>query len=542
MPLGRPAVKASRFPKALEVQAGPWNTLNDSLDTYNAAPDVAKRLDNVYSLDGASTLGRPGVVVKGNQAPATTIQAHFQLTTPTGTEITARVTNGVIQTYDWASTWTTVVSAANLATASVTLSTTARCAVVNYNGKAVISDGVNKPFTWDGTAGAGGLQSLTATSGAWYGVPAVKDAKLFGIQASNRLTIEWSNENSANTGYAGSSQTWSLGQVSETPLTAIVGLNDALVVFRERMHQPIIGNVNATFKTSATRASLSENIGTKSPFAITVWNNRIFFLDADGRPQTTSAGTGMLYESVSTYGPDGAPIWKNLREFAKTVDKTKLATKACSAIFPSLNLVMLGLARTTDTNAGAWVMIDPIRNVPTSLWTGFEFVAPAVVKDTSGTPQLMFADANGYSYIYGDLTTGPYDDQLQSGTVPITHTIEATPLSPDRDTEAYWNEASLTLRLQTNQTVGVGFRTPNGTNTTQTVSVTGNVSIWDNAAYVWDTAKWSSDATERNVNVGMGVAGRWVAPIISHSQLAEQFGVVGITVHGARMRDDPSVR
>lgn len=538
-----PAQRASRFPRYLEVQAGPWNTLNDSLDTYNAAPDVAKRLDNVYSLDGASTLGRPGVVKRGGVAPGT-LQAHGQLTTPSGTEITYRIANGVIQTYSWGGdAWTTQVSAANLTTAGITLSTTARCACVNFNGKLVVSDGINKAFQWDGTAGAGGLAILTQASSAWYGMPWVKDAKLFAIQnagATSRRTIEWSNENDATAGYATASQTWTLGQVSETPLTAGVGLNDAMVVFRERMHQPIIGQVTATFKTSATRASLSENIGTASPFAMAVWNNRIFFIDADGRPQVTSASTGMLYDAAVSTGPDSAPIWKNVREFSKTVDRTKLATKACAAIFPALNLVMLGFPQTTSTHASVWVMIDPLRNVPVSLWSGFEFVCPAQVKDASGVPYVMLGDGSNYSYTYGDLNAGPFDDQLNSGTVAVAHAIEGTPLSPDRDTEAAWTEASLTLRLYSNQTLGVSFRSPNGTTSAQTTYVTGAASFWDSA--VWDTSKWSSDATERNVNVGMRTWGRWVAPIITHATVGEQFGIVGITVHGAQMRDDPSVR
>ena len=544
---GSPAVGSHRTPRAVTVQAGPWTVLDDSYDTAHAGPNVAQQLYNVLSLDAGSTIGRPGCTYHSTQGGAggnRTPQCHFQLTTALGTEVTGRIVGGKLETATWAASvitgWANTVTAANFATASITVSASARIAVIQFADKLIFSDGVNKPWQWDGTAGAGGLLSLTVAS-VWYGVPVVRDAQVIAIRSSDRRTIEWSAVNDATSGY--NTQNWTLAQISETGLTALAAFNDVLIVFRARMCQPIYGKVNATFATNGTRATLSENIGTLSPFAVTIWDNRCFFIDADGRPQALSASAGSVTYAADTTETPGANagLWQRLRETCKTVDRSKL-TAASAVIFIPLQLVLLGVARTTtDTNPGMWFVLDPKAVEPRATWGGFEFLAPANVKDGAGAPQLAFGDANGYSYTYYDMGTSTvFNDILQTGTAAITHQIVATPLADDRALEVNWYRADVLARAATDQHLGLSVRTPNGTSSAQSFVITGNSFVF--GVSLLGTGKLGENTTEKKATVGLGSHGRFISPTITHSTLSEQFGIVGVRLEGVVTRDDPAVK
>jgi len=521
------------------LSAGPWNVLDDSYDIAHAGPSIARRMENIIPLDGGSSISRPGLTKQGAVAPGT-IQAQGQLTTATGTEITYRITNGTIQTYTWAtSTWAAVVTAANFVTATITISTTALCYCINFNGKLLAHDGINVPWTWDGTAGAAGLTKTTQAA-VWYGMPWVKDARVFAIQNATRNTFEYSNINNAITGYATAAFTWAFGQVDETPLTAGIAVNDAMIIFRARSCQAVYGKVTATWSTDGSRAGLSETVGTSSPFGVCERNGEVWFIDSDGRPQVVSARQGPSGTLISV-GPDAAPIWHRLRETLKSVDLTKLSSFV-SAYFAPLDLILLGVQLTNATaSCGLWFIIDPLRKEPVATWTGFEFTVPGLVKNASLQPLLMLsANADKFSYTYADVTNGPWDDALNSGTVAVTQTIEATPMSAERNTEVEWDSLTVVIRPQTTQSLGVYARTPNGSRVAQTITTTGSSALWDVAQ--WDVDLWSSSSPEVKRTIGLGQSGRWIAPVITHTGLAEQFGLVGVTVAGVASTDNPRVR
>ena len=96
---------------------------------------------------------------------------------------------GKFYTYNWGTdVFTEVVTAANFTTASITLSSTAKCYAVTMADKMVVTDGVNTPWMWDGTTGASGLTKLTNCP-VLYGRPTVYYAKLFGIKNTERSTM-----------------------------------------------------------------------------------------------------------------------------------------------------------------------------------------------------------------------------------------------------------------------------------------------------------------------------------------------------------------
>lgn len=187
-------------------------------------------------------------------------------------------------------TWSKEVTSANLATASVTLSTSARVFGVTYNDTYVFNDGVNQPFTWDGTSGASGLVPLTNAPSKCYGKPAVYFGKLFFIKnvasgSADRDTIVWSEENAANTGYeaSGYNNVWKITQSNQGGLYALVGTNSGLYYFRRDSIGVIRGAVTPAFTTSGVHDDVSSIIGTTCP-DVRWYEGYLYFFDDRGRP------------------------------------------------------------------------------------------------------------------------------------------------------------------------------------------------------------------------------------------------------------------
>lgn len=185
------------------------------------------------------------------------------------------------------------VSAANLASASVTLgSGTHYWCIFNNTVCFNPSDGTNKPFTWNGASGAGGMVPLT-NAPISFGRPTVYNAKLFLIKYALRDTISWSEEAAANTGYemTGYSNVWKLGQTGTQPLFVLLGTNEALYYFRQTSIGAIRGAAGPDFVTSGTHDSISTSIGTQSPAGACEVDTDLWFVDQLGVPQVLQAGS-----------------------------------------------------------------------------------------------------------------------------------------------------------------------------------------------------------------------------------------------------------
>jgi len=277
----------------------------------NRDPEYASWLQNLFPVDpvnGGPVAARPGFTLTTGTpatAGAATQLLYEYVQTPT-TTLVVGIFAGEIYTAS-AGVWTRVVTSANLATAGVTLSTTAKCYAVTYTGLMVISDGTNRPFTWDGTSGAGGLSLISNASGAWYGAPFVYYAKLGGIQAADRTTFEWSEENAPNTGYeaGGYTNAWTLTQTSSQPLSRMLGTNNALFYWRTRGVGVILGAMNTDFQTSGVHDAVSSELGTLWPNSVLLVGSTIFFMDQWLRPWALPVGGAPV------------PIWQQIeRQFA----------------------------------------------------------------------------------------------------------------------------------------------------------------------------------------------------------------------------------
>lgn len=516
-------------------RAGPFIGMRDSLDPTTADPGRAMLLQNVYplELDKPSAFdGRPGFQQAGAIGGDTnkrTGQLVYQFTKLDGTEYTVRIVGGQgIQTFNWSTrAWSTVVTVANLTTASVTLSETARCYAVTFADLMVISDGVNTPFAWDGASGAGGLTKMTNCP-VIYGQPTVYYSKLFAIKNAERSTIVWSEENAVNTGYeaGGYNNAWTLGQTEQEPLYAITGTNEALYYFRARSSGYVAGEVSDNFTTDGTHEGVSQTEGTVSPAAVVYHGNQIYFLDADARPQVVVPGAGVR------------PIWEDLRQSIALMDPAELVD-AVGVYDPTTRLVLFAMAEDAQTIPSAILVYNPVLNVPVAVWNGFTLNTMGVVKNSSGTPVLMHLGSDGYAYDHGTADGTLWDDGLNSGTVAITHAVEGPHLGADDRQDKHFRRMDWLLRSSTGASgMSVSYRTPRANSTPMSASIgaTGSA-LW--GFFNWGVGTWSSATAERHLALSIHGQGRWIRPRIAHSVLTERFGVETVSVEAIPQGDRP---
>lgn len=511
------------------VQAS-FEEMNDSLDPQTGSERKAKLLQNVYPVDadrGGGLTGRPGFFLSSNTAIGvtahTTFQRFYQFTKLDGTEYTVGFCGGKMYTYSWASSaWTNVALAASVGlTADIAIYCT------TYNNTMVVqpNDGVNKPWTWDGTT----FTSLTSAPFA-FGPPTVYYAKLFFIEWTNRNTIDWSEENAANTGYqaGGYLNFWQLTQTDPNALYAIRGTNEALYYWRARSMGRILGAVTPTFTSDGTHDAVSLTTGTESPNSITDDGTDIFFLDADGRPHVLQSG-GQV-----------SPFWKGYRNTIKSLPRADLPN-ALGATFSPIPLVLFQVQELGESQPNLTLTIRPAPDAKlTGLWRGWAINAMDMVKNGSGIPTLMIGGNDGYAYIVSDPDTGTvWDDQLQSGTVPIQHYVYGSFIGYDTKANKQFDRARVIIRPFTSTTnIGFAYESPTVSETlTPQSPLMQSGSLWDQD--LWDSAQWNSLANDAVVEWGIQGYGRYLLPKVSHQALGEQFGLNVIEVDAYVSGVDP---
>lgn len=507
--------------------SGPFRGMRDALDPVVAVPDRARLLQNCYPLDpvnGSAVVGRPGFRQAGSQLGAVGKRAGqlvCEFTKRDGTTRTVAIVGGQgIYTFNWTTrAWTQVVTVANLTTASITLSETARCYAVTFTDKLVISDGVNKPFTWDGTSGAGGLVSLTNCP-VLYGQPVVYYAKLFGIKNTERSTLVWSEENAPNTGYeaTGYNNAWTLSQTNSEGFYALCATDEALYCFRARSVTKVLGAVSPTFSSTGTREAVSEEVGTASPASVVrTSNGMIYFLDSLGRPQGIVPGVGLV----------DPPIWADVRETVRGVDTaTSALAVAQSWIDAETRTVGLGFADLGQLSCTASVQIAPQTNAPVAVFRGYTFDRIGTVYNASMRRVLMHLSTDGYAYDHGTEDGSIWDDGLAAGTVAIAHRVRSMPLGFDTEVDKHWLRLDLSVRVATTMTLSVQYETPRGNNTAQSLSVSaaGGYALVGFAVVGTDRLS-SGEWLETHKATGWNGFGRWLSWVVEHETVGERFGL-----------------
>ena len=502
--------------------------VRDSVDPTTADPRKAQVLQNCYPQDPqlfGGIVGRPGF----DALPATPSQLgagndrrgqrSFQFTELDGTEHTMVFVGGKMYEYSW--------SGDSFTDRSANQPTTDKTAIiycVTFKDEMLVTDGVNTPWSWDGSGSGGGAFTTWSNMPVIFGPIVVYYAKAFGIKNTERNVIVWGEENQINVGFEQSgppayNNSWQLGQTDQEALTCLYATNEALYYWRERSIGRIEGRVTPEFKADGTRDGVSETIGTRSPAAVIGDDEHIHFFDAENR----------------LYRIDGRrldPLWEDMRETVAVLPRAG-TTKAFAVNYSVPDLLLFGVQGSSGAELDTLLVIN--RNDSSDLtaeeyvgtWVGFEFTAIDLVKDDAGEPFLFHLSDDGYVYQHGNPGGTKWDDNLVAGTQPITHVVRGSPLGYSVALEKYFDRVHVTHRAPSSMTdISLNVITPNGRlGTVPTYTIAGGLSLWGSA--VWGTDRWSVAGGERRAVIGVDAMSRWAQVEIVHSQAGEQFGLLG---------------
>lgn len=534
----------------LPLEDGPWDGMRDSIAPTTRKPGKYQLGQNIYPLDpniADGLVGRPGVRLLGAQlgtAGRRRVQGLYQFTKKSGAEFTIAIVGGYFYALTWGGeVWTEVLTGAQLGAAAIVLSQTAKVAFLTFHDQVIISDGVNTPWAWDGTTG-GGLTKLT-NAPVIYGQPTMYAGRWLGIKAADPTTFVWSEADVLNTGFeaGGYNNAWTITQTNPNRLYRIHGTEEGLLVLRARSSTRATGPVGPNFSSQSTQEGMDATNGTTSPFGLVSIGSSVVLVDADIHPQLYRSGASAL-----------DPLWTDLRETLSVLPRTlAIAEKAIGVLYTPASLLLLAVADQGSDECNLLLVYDVKGPTPAAvaLWGGWTMTALAMVKHGAtaslGTPYLLHGDTDGRVYLHGNPgDDGPYDDELASGTVPISHIMECQPLGYSTKREKVFDRIDISVRALSRMTLAVSATTPRGVAPSQTIVIDPEIppsviSLWD--VGLWDEMPWDRTSTftgeEAHGDVGVDLTARWIKPRIAHAQLGEQFGLIALTVQSFVSSDDP---
>jgi hypothetical protein len=495
----------------------PWLGMRDARETTAQQPDKVLLAQNLYLAKGGggrAYVGRPGFTPMGAAFPAN-VQWCESWYRPSGVVVSLCVAGGALYRYDW----TTSAWVLSVAQATTGLATTGRVQFIPFAGGLVINDRVNRPRYWDGTDG-GGITVLTNAPVAWWGW--VQSAKLVFINAANRLEIQWSEEAQPNTGYAagGFNNAWELRQLGNAPLTAGIGRNGGMVVFRERSTFTILGEITTDFQSASTRSDVSDVIGTLSPWALCATDQGIVFLDSDARP------------FLLPNGGQPEPLWPDCVEqlSAQLVPRNQLL-RAITLEDRAVGELLIGLPSTTSSEITKWLAFDRDTLTFEGVWPIAADHAGMVVTDAN-EPRWVHTSGTT-AYLHGAPGIGVWSDFLRVGgttvETAIPHALEGPALGRDLTESLFVDTIEVGLSASQVTRVTVTGETPDGVLPAldASLSVSGGARL---GAFRLTVDRLGTISRDRRVMVGQDGYGRWVRPILRHSERGEPISITDMRV------------
>lgn len=521
----------------LPLEDGPWDGMLDSISP--TAKNTGKYLlgQNVYPLDpdlGDEMVGRPGVRQMGQQL-AGRVQGKYQFKKSTGQTYTVAVAGGKFYTLDWPNElWTEIVTTAQLLAAGIVLDAVNKVAFLTTSDERLfVSDGIHKPWLWDGTAG-GGVTYL-ANAEPMYGQPRLSYARVIGIVAGEPSAIIWSETDDPATGYrsGGFNNVWAPTQNDPNRLYSIIATNSVIYASRARSTLPLEGPPGPGFSTDNTRDSISDTIGTLAPFATVLHDVNLLTLDADMHPQFMRPG-----------GAGFIPLWRELRQTTRQLSKDPNLMQKCMTVFyEPASLFLIAVPDSGQAECNMLLVYDAKGELPraVAIWRGWEMTSLAMVENPNGQPYLFHGDSTGRVYLHGNPDdAAPWDDFMASGTVAIEHILEQQPQGYSTKKEKVYDRIDLALRGLNQMTLLVSAVTPQGASAEQQIVVGQNFQGFD--VILFDVGLFDPGGTttqETHGDCGIDLEGRWIKTKVRHQTLGEQFGIGAITVAAYTTDDDP---
>lgn len=500
---------------------------------------------NMIPVDGYLRQRPPFSRLNSSAGPNTPL-AQGQLWKGDGTVVTWVLNGGgTIYSFDWSTlAFTSVVSTANFTTAGITVKASGRAYWCVFNNTLVVNDGTNRPWTWDGTSGAGGLTSLSNAPSACYGRPTVYYAKLFFIKNSDRRTIVWSEENLANTGYeaGGYSNVWVLGQTTSAPLTAIHGTNDGLYYWRASSVGVIRGAVSTDFATSGVHDSVSGEHGCVAVEGVAMAGQRdIWFVNQHGSPCFLPAGgspvelAGMGVNLSTSYPSDGF----GYGDFTTTMSATVLADMRVVYVRNGLAWPFPTVWVTLTTDAGA-PGVALVLNAETRLpvcWVkpfGANALSMSVLENLYDTVQGEWMPcylATGFGFLYGaghQRSISGNDQGSAGASADTTCRLVTSPMAGDAPLEMLFDILHLVVGgANSNQISGTAQLL---TSRKPYVSLASTAQSWTT------TLLATGSPRQQHLRLGFAQSGRWARVMV---QTPGALGLGGFSVHDIRLEAIP---
>ena len=488
-------------------------------------PSLVRNMSIVPGGGGRAYAGRPGFTAMGSAFSAN-VQAIRTWYRPSAVSLTVGVAGGELYRYT-SGAWVKVVTTAQLAGAAIALSSAARIGMCPFGAGLVFWDGVNEAFSWTGADG-GGLTKLTAACiplWCW-----VKSAKLVMINVANRLEIQWSEENQVNLGYAtgGYSNAWQLSQITNAPLTAGVGTNEAMIMFRERSCFSITGEIGPDFATASTRNDLADDIGTNAPWSVRVVQDGVVFVDAAARPQIAVVGGGVR------------PLWQGCVETTSpTLVPRNVVSRAWTDEDRASGKLLMALPSSVSTQLTTLLVYDINTMVFEGVWDGFPCdTIGSVVTDTQD-PRFVHSDGVN-AYQHGAPVVGPWNDVFRASEAAVAHELTTAVLGRDLTSELFVDTVEVGLMASEVTSITVTGKTTRGNLPSLVVPVasSGGARI---GSFIIGTDRLAGVSIDRRAMVGQDGLGRGVSVTVRHQQLGEPCAITEVRVIGYLDGADPDV-
>jgi hypothetical protein len=307
-------------------------------------------------------------------------------------------------------------------------------------------------------------------------------------------------------------------------LVAGAALNDAFVLLRPFSCTAILGAMSSEFRTTHSREALSETVGTSSPAAVWVEDDKVYFIGSDKKFYRATRGGGV--EEIAL----GAT------EIMRSISTASLADAVVSPR-TLMRTVVFGLRETGVTAPNTYVAIDTETTDCVGIWRGWQCLAlDEVTNSVTSEPTLMHGGGStpttatdGWFYKHAQPTGTTWDDVLQAASYPIAHEIA---FYAGYDTTWVKRFDRLDLRFLASASMtgaSLQWETPGMTGNAQNFSFTaGSGGQYDVAKY--DQAVYGGLATERRVTCGTKAEGRGARFRIAHSAAGEEFNLLAATV------------
>lgn len=471
-------------------------------DTKQTLPDgFVYRAENVL-LENGRYRSRGGFNVLGTQIAANDIQGLLSWEERDGTQHLTAICNGAH--YEWnGSSWA-------LQASGMSIDPSAQVDMIEFNGKLIVTDGVNQPWQWDGASTW--TQPLNAESVICKQL-ANYYVKLF-LLDQNAVTnrIAWSYEGDVTNAQSfDPTNQWDFGQTDQGRIYGGVGHNERLLLFKQDSVSAIRGPVDAAFQTDAVREGVSTTIGAISGHAICVGDNEATYFLSQLGPMRVGQGAMALTDIAM--GSNGEEF---LKETWARVNR-QYWENSWAVYYRPENLIIFGVPLDSNT-IPKHALVYQIDEHAWCLWEPYgdnSYTSACVYEDANGKEWLVLGTASGYVVRYDP---------------SVYHDYAAWGISRRIVTRDYGRESDLLQKVFGRVDLSIE---QNGTPTTLRITPVANDDVYPQKGAV------ITGQGRKKYSRGLNVFGPYVRFDIEADQPDEDFILAGIAVYSSAVSGEP---